>query len=203
VGTSVLLAACLLAGPSTANVCAGLAQLTTTDAQSDPRSRVSLPVVESAGPRASASPRRPPVWSRISIGDPIAAAALRRGLDEAFHLLDQPLCQTLLDEWHDVDRRPLRDRLRSLGMDIQQYLPFVHFAEARLTCRDRMAYTAPGSRVVYVCPGPVERAARENPRYLAAVLIHETLHTLGLGENPPTSSEITERVLRRCVDSGR
>jgi len=29
-------------------------------------------------------------------------------------------------------------------------------------------------------------------------MIHEALHTLGLGENPPTSAEITERVLARC-----
>ena len=31
-------------------------------------------------------------------------------------------------------------------------------------------------------------------------MIHEFLHTLGLGENPPTSQEITERVSNRCGD---
>ena len=31
-----------------------------------------------------------------------------------------------------------------------------------------------------------------------AVIIHETLHSLGLGENPPTSDEITWRVFSRC-----
>ena len=31
-----------------------------------------------------------------------------------------------------------------------------------------------------------------------AALIHESLHSLGLGENPPTSSEITSRVISRC-----
>jgi len=31
-----------------------------------------------------------------------------------------------------------------------------------------------------------------------AVIIHETLHSLGLGENPPTSDEITRRVFSRC-----
>jgi hypothetical protein len=29
-------------------------------------------------------------------------------------------------------------------------------------------------------------------------VIHEMLHTLGLGENPPTSLEITQQVKRRC-----
>jgi hypothetical protein len=30
------------------------------------------------------------------------------------------------------------------------------------------------------------------------MVIHEMLHTLGLGENPPTTLEITERVRARC-----
>jgi hypothetical protein len=30
------------------------------------------------------------------------------------------------------------------------------------------------------------------------LLIHEFLHTLGLGENPPTSDAITQRVAVRC-----
>jgi len=29
-------------------------------------------------------------------------------------------------------------------------------------------------------------------------IIHEMLHTLGLGENPPSSREITQRVNERC-----
>jgi hypothetical protein len=30
------------------------------------------------------------------------------------------------------------------------------------------------------------------------LLIHEMLHSLGLGENPPSSREITEHVVARC-----
>jgi hypothetical protein len=30
------------------------------------------------------------------------------------------------------------------------------------------------------------------------MIIHEMMHTLGLGENPPTTFEITERVMARC-----
>ena len=33
---------------------------------------------------------------------------------------------------------------------------------------------------------------------LATVVIHEELHSLGLGENPPSSQEITRRVESRC-----
>jgi hypothetical protein len=33
---------------------------------------------------------------------------------------------------------------------------------------------------------------------LATLVIHEQLHALGLGENPPTSTYITTRVYHRC-----
>ena len=39
---------------------------------------------------------------------------------------------------------------------------------------------------------------RHDRRQTEVILIHETLHTLGLGENPPSSREITSRVLARC-----
>ena len=37
-----------------------------------------------------------------------------------------------------------------------------------------------------------------SPVRAQAIVIHEVLHTLGLGENPPSSTEITARVLARC-----
>ena len=40
--------------------------------------------------------------------------------------------------------------------------------------------------------------ALHEPRLAEALVIHEMLHTLGLGENPPTSTEITKRVEGRC-----
>jgi hypothetical protein len=30
------------------------------------------------------------------------------------------------------------------------------------------------------------------------MLIHEELHSLGLGENPPSTHEINEQIARRC-----
>jgi hypothetical protein len=42
-----------------------------------------------------------------------------------------------------------------------------------------------------------EAASRQESRAEIAV-IHEALHTLGLGENPPDSLEITRRVAERC-----
>ena len=52
--------------------------------------------------------------------------------------------------------------------------------------------------MVYVCGRAFKKLADRNPVMAQAVVIHEALHTLGLGENPPSSTEITARVLARC-----
>ena len=49
-----------------------------------------------------------------------------------------------------------------------------------------------------MCDGEIAEAAGRNLGLVEAVLIHEELHSLGLGENPPTSEEITTRVLAGC-----
>ena len=49
--------------------------------------------------------------------------------------------------------------------------------------------------------GPAERFrkhAERDPWTAENWVIHEMLHTLGLGENPPSSREITQRVNERC-----
>lgn len=38
----------------------------------------------------------------------------------------------------------------------------------------------------------------ESSSHAEAIVIHEMLHSLGLGENPPTSDYITSRVMERC-----
>jgi hypothetical protein len=67
-------------------------------------------------------------------------------------------------------------------------------------CRqeETLAIAAVGSRAVYVCPRAIVAWAHRNRAWAEATLIHEALHTLGLGENPPSSVEITERVIQRC-----
>jgi hypothetical protein len=59
-------------------------------------------------------------------------------------------------------------------------------------------FTEPGSRVVRVCGNELTRMNGEHPQYVTASIIHEILHTLGLGERPPSSREITARVMIRC-----
>jgi len=66
-------------------------------------------------------------------------------------------------------------------------------------CRRGRAYLFAGVGIarVFVCP---EFAAKQigDPLTAESMVIHEVLHTLGLGENPPSSQEITRRVNARC-----
>jgi hypothetical protein len=62
---------------------------------------------------------------------------------------------------------------------------------------DRLVFAAPGSRVVFVCP-QFREEQWQKPLRAEALLIHETLHTLGLSENPPSSNAITKQVIARC-----
>jgi hypothetical protein len=68
-----------------------------------------------------------------------------------------------------------------------------------LCTKGAVAFTAPGIRIVRLCATEVTRVSQLRPDYVAGALIHEMLHTLGLGENPPASHEITRRVLDRCA----
>ena len=61
-----------------------------------------------------------------------------------------------------------------------------------------LAFTFPSSQVVWVCTSQFDAMARLDPRVAEAALSHESLHSLGLGENPPASATITSRVMSRC-----
>jgi hypothetical protein len=133
---------------------------------------------------------------------PVHAAAVERALTGAARRLEDPDCRRIFSEFRDTSGARLQDRLDALGVSGPDYLSLVHFADGagRRSCHrgDVMAVTAPGSRVVYVCGrlfGAVE--ARSSAR-AQIVVLHEALHTLGLGENPPDSLEITRRVGERC-----
>jgi hypothetical protein len=142
----------------------------------------------------------------VRIEDGRSAAAVRRAVAGAYERLKHPACQALLDRFSDVGGRPLLSNLEATGQSSQRYLAtHVFFYEGyRLpTCRSRrakkgLAVTTPGSRAVFVCTNRFTVVAERTPAQAEAIVIHEMLHTLGLGENPPTTVEITQRVKRRC-----
>jgi hypothetical protein len=138
----------------------------------------------------------------IRIAHRPTADLLRLVLDGARRRLAKPRCEAVLDAFAAESGGVLRDRLGESSQSAAGYLGLIIFYDGSKLppCGklEVLAVTAPGSRVVYVCSEQFRDAARANPLWVEATLIHEALHTLGLGENPPSSQEITSRVIRLC-----
>lgn len=126
--------------------------------------------------------------------------AVVRALGGAARALGHPECQALLDEFADASGRPLRAALQASGLSAPEYLGGVLFYDSPppLCEGSALAVTQPGNRAVLVCGSRFVRQAERSARHAQAVLIHEALHSLGLGENPPSSDYITERIRARC-----
>jgi hypothetical protein len=152
-------------------------------------------------------PARPadgvPFTGPVRIEDVWTASAVRHALAGASKRLDRPACQQVFDDFKDGEGRSLQDTLITLGDTGGSYINkkmLFYDGGPKKQCRSGvLAFTAPGSRVVYVCGEAFSRAFRDDRRFAEAVLIHEALHSLGLGENPPTSQAITAHVIRRCL----
>jgi len=140
--------------------------------------------------------------SRVYIGDSYVHEAARRTLERAAHLMSLPECQQLLSDFVDASGQPLRRKLAELGVTAVQYLRLIIFYDGTNygRCRESgiLAFTSPDSRVVYLCGRDFLRTEQSAPDDARAVVIHEMLHSLGLGENPPSSRDITSRVRQRC-----
>jgi len=142
---------------------------------------------------------RGPFRVRLPAGN--VAMGVRRALASADQLLAQPACQEVLTDFRDASGRTLKEVLEEKGVSAQGYLRWIVFSDGYdlPACRkSALAVTAPQSRVVFVCPTAFAEIMRGQPEEEATVLIHEMLHTLGLGENPPRSRDITARVRARC-----
>ena len=155
---------------------------------------------ESAPATTEKAVRREP-WHLIRIPDPLARRATIAALESASARFADADCRKIFTDFEDGDGRSLADRLSAVAVDIHVYLTMVTFIDDtrhRVCVTGVLAFTAPGDRVVRVCSNELTRINAQQPDYVVATLIHEILHTLGLGENPPSSSEITARVLARC-----
>lgn len=126
--------------------------------------------------------------------------AVGRALGSAARSLGDPECEALLDEFADASGQPLRAALQAAGVGAAEYLEEIFFYDApqRLCETSSLAVTIPGSRVVLVCGPRFVRQMASNSPHADAILIHEALHSLGLGEDPPSSDYITERIRARC-----
>jgi hypothetical protein len=144
--------------------------------------------------------RRAP-WHLVRIPDPLARRATIAALESASTRFADADCRKIFTDFEDGNGRSLADRLSSVAVDIHVYLTMVTFIDDtrhRRCASGVLVFTAPGSRVVRVCVEELNRINAQQPDYVVASIIHEILHTLGLRENPPSSREITARVLARC-----
>lgn len=138
----------------------------------------------------------------VRIADRYMAAAVRSALDGAARRLQRERCHGVFADFADAEGRSLQQNLQALGETGGSYMEKMLFYDAKGEGRCRhprvLAFTEPGSRVVLVCGPAFQSAWRAERRLVEAVVIHETLHSLGLGENPPSSQEITAHVLKMC-----
>ncbi len=140
-------------------------------------------------------------WPLVYVPDPVARRATTGALEAASARLAEDACREILTDFNDANGRSLASQLSSVATDIDSYLRMITFVDGTREQRcdsGALLFTAPGSRVVRVCSDQLKRVAPVKPEYVVATFIHEILHTLGLGENPPSSSQITTRVLSRC-----
>jgi hypothetical protein len=138
---------------------------------------------------------------RVRVRHNEVAQAVSRSLAGADRLLAEPACQEVLTDFRDASGRTLKEVLDGSEVSARGYLRWIVFSDGRglEACRNgTLAVTEPGSRVVFICPAAFVEAASGHPEGAEAALIHEMLHTLGLGENPPSSRDITDRVRARC-----
>jgi len=129
------------------------------------------------------------------------ASAVERAVAGASRRLEDPRCQAILDDF-EVGGRTLRAALEEWGTSPADYIRLVPFLDGseRPLCRhgNVALVTEVGVRRVFVCTAVFSAHQLRNPGVAESMVIHEMLHTLGLGENPPSSIEITQRVESRC-----
>jgi len=149
---------------------------------------------------ADSTPEAAPFRVRVPHND--VAQAVKRALAGADRLLADPACQEVLTDFRDASGRALKEVLDGSDVSARGYLRWIVFSDGRglkaCSSKATLAVTEPGSRVVFICPTAFVEVASGHPEEAEATLIHEMLHSLGLGENPPRSRDITERVRVRC-----
>lgn len=143
---------------------------------------------------------------RVRINDGLTARAVRLSVAGARRRLQDPACRALLAEFWSLSGRPIQAELEDQGQTVDAFLARLLFydgSEERVCASQRiLAATEPWSRVVLICARSFTRIHKRNAVETELVVIHEMLHTLGLGEDPPSSSEINAQVEAHC-GSGR
>lgn len=134
--------------------------------------------------------------------NPFLETAASRAVTLALVKLSHPGCRLVFEDFRDGSGRTLASRLEALGQDGGQFLNGLRFANGERfgPCQPHnvLAATEPNSHVIFLCGLHFFESVHKDPGFAADLVIHEMLHSLGLGENPPSSLDITSRVAARC-----
>ena len=144
------------------------------------------------------------VESQVLLGfvDSDRRFAVQGAVDGAAARLSRPSCQDVLSDFADESGHSLRTKLLVRGTSPAEAFAALRFVDShtapQCNAGTTLAFTQTGSPVIHVCAGPFMKRSMRNRQTAEIIVIHEFLHTLGLGENPPTSQAITEQVSLRC-----
>ena len=122
----------------------------------------------------------------------------------ALRRLEHPQCAGMLNELQGQDGLPLSYRLEATGLNAREYLASLRFVDGTNEGRCHrdsitVAFTQPGSRVIYICSQRFSAFPR-NSAVADVSILHEFLHSLGLGEDPPSPGAISRIVQDHCGD---
>ena len=116
--------------------------------------------------------------------------AVQHAVDGASRRLEQPECQRVFGDF-------------SLAVPAAGHFAPVRFIDdsgaPQCARGSTLAFTEPGGRVIHICGNQFRSRFQVDPARAEIIVIHELLHVLGLGENPPTSDAITAQVTARCA----
>ena len=137
---------------------------------------------------------------------PMDQGTVRRALDLALAMLESPGCSQVYSDFQLPEGGTPQDELDKKGIRPEEFLETLVFTDGSRepVCGMGTAAltTKPYTGLIFVCPLFAQLQIRESQKS-ATLVIHESLHALGLRENPPSSNEITRRVARRCWKHAR
>jgi len=137
-------------------------------------------------------------FAAVHISHQATARMVRNALEGAAQRLERPRCQGLFDRYVDAEGQPLRASLERAGVSGAAYLSLLVFYDGsrkpRCARDGTFAAAEAGSRIVWICPESFRRLAWSHPGTAEVVVIHEALHSLGLGENQIGRASCRERV---------
>jgi hypothetical protein len=157
-----------------------------------------------AGPATSTGVAAHDPPTRVYLGDMLERAAVDRAVRGAATRLERASCEAVLDDFIDASGQSLRAALVASRRTAAKYLiERVWFVDGgdEPQCRHTeaaVAFTAAGDDLIRVCAAKFTRRFARQKADGELLIIHELLHALGLGEDPPTSAAITARVRKRC-----